>query len=98
MLGIQGRDVTEELSMMYGMPQGVYVAEVERGSGAKKAGITKGMIITGIGGTSVNSLAELQEQLCYYRAGEEVEVKVQVPADGENYQEEVVTVVLSKKV
>lgn len=98
MLGIQGRDVTEELSMMYGMPQGVYVAEVERGSGAKKAGITKGMIITGIGGTSVNSLAELQEQLRYYRAGEEVEVKVQVPADGENYQEEVVTVVLSKKV
>lgn len=98
MLGIQGRDVTEELSMMYGMPRGVYVAEVERRSGAKKAGITKGMIITGLGGTKVNSLAELQEQLRYYRAGEEVEVTVQVPADGENYEEQVITVVLGKKV
>ena len=98
MLGIQGRDVTEELSMMYGMPQGVYVAEVTRGSGAKKAGITKGMIITGIEGTKVDSLAGLQEQLRYYRAGEEVEVTVQVPSEGENYKEEVITVVLGKKV
>ena len=43
------------------MPTGVYVSEVISGGGAEKAGITKGVVITGIEGTSVNGMDALQE-------------------------------------
>lgn len=67
-LGIQGVDVTADSSEMYNMPTGVYVSEVIAGGGAKKAGITKGSVITGINGTSIDGMQALKEQLQYYRA------------------------------
>lgn len=67
-LGIQGVDVTADSSEMYNMPTGVYVSEVIAGGGAKKAGITKGTVITGINGTSIDGMQALKEQLQYYRA------------------------------
>lgn len=97
MLGIQGTDVTADASQMYGMPVGVYISEVVRGSGAKKAGITKGSIITKLQGTTIDSMKTLQEELQYYRAGEEVEVTIQVPGKNNEYEEQVVTVTLGKK-
>ena len=58
-LGIQGVDVTADSSEMYNMPTGVYVSEVIAGGGAKKAGITKGSVITGINGTSIDGMQAL---------------------------------------
>lgn len=95
-LGIQGVDVSEDSAQMYGMPTGVYVAEVLQGSGAKKAGITKGCIITKLEGSSVNSMEALKEQLQYYAAGETVEVTVQVPSSNGEYKEKTVKVTLGK--
>lgn len=95
-LGIQGYDVSEESAQMYDMPVGVYVAEVNKGSGAQKAGIKKGMIITGFEGITVTGMDSLKEQLSYYRIGEEVEITVQVPGNGGSYEETVVTVKLSE--
>ena len=96
-LGVQGTDVTEEAAQMYGMPAGFYVADVLKGSAAEKAGITKGCIITKIGGTSVNSGTAVQKELQYYRAGEEVDVTIAVQGNNGEYEEKVVTVKLDKK-
>ena len=78
-LGITGYDVSEEGAQMYNMPTGVYVKEVMSGGGAEKAGLTKGSIITGFEGSSISSMSSLQEQLQYYKAGEEVTLTVQIP-------------------
>ena len=69
-IGIKGVDVTSDSAQMYNMPTGVYVSEVISGGGAEKAGITKGAVITGIEGTTVDGKDALQEQLQYYKAGE----------------------------
>lgn len=95
-LGIQGVEVSEDSAQMYGMPTGVYVSEVTRGSGAQKAGITKGSIITKLEGTSVDSMTELKEQLEYYAVGDKVKVTLQVPSDNGEYKEQTVEVTLGE--
>lgn len=70
---------------------------VEKKGGAEKAGITKGSIITKFDGITIDSMATLQEQLRYFRAGEEVELVIQVPASNGEYEEQNVTVTLGKR-
>lgn len=96
-LGIQGVDVTVDSSEMYNMPTGVYVSEVIAGGGAKKAGITKGSVITGINGTSIDGTQALKEQLQYYRAGETVKITVATPEKNGEYAKRDVEVTLGKK-
>lgn len=96
-LGIQGVDVTADSSEMYNMPTGVYVSEVIAGGGAKKAGITKGSVITGINGTSIDGMQALKEQLQYYRAGEAVKITVATPEKNGEYAKRDVEVTLGKK-
>ena len=95
-LGIKGYDVTEEGAQMYNMPTGVFIAEVIDGGGAKDAGLTKGMIITEFDGSSVDDMETLKGLLEYYKVGEEVSVKVQVPEKNGEYTEQEVTVKLGK--
>ena len=95
-LGIEGYDVSEEGAQMYNMPTGVYVKEVMSGGGAEKAGLTKGSIITGFEGSSISSMSSLQEQLQYYKAGEEVTLTVQIPDKNGEYTEKDIKVTLGK--
>ena len=95
-LGIKGYDVSEEGAQMYNMPTGVYVKEVMSGGGAEKAGLTKGSIITGFEGSSISSKSSLQEQLQYYKAGEEVTLTVQIPDKNGEYTEKDIKVTLGK--
>ena len=95
-LGIKGYDVTEEGAQMYNMPTGVFIAEVIDGGVAKDAGLTKGMIITEFDGSSVDDMETLKGLLEYYKVGEEVSVKVQVPEKNGEYTEQEVTVKLGK--
>ena len=95
-LGIKGYDVTEEGAQMYNMPTGVFIAEVIDGGGAKDAVLTKGMIITEFDGSSVDDMETLKGLLEYYKVGEEVSVKVQVPEKNGEYTEQEVTVKLGK--
>ncbi len=95
-LGIKGYDVSEEGAQMYNMPTGVYVKEVMSGGGAKKAGLTKGSIITGFEGSSISGMSSLQEQLQYYKAGEEVTLTVQIPDKNGEYTEKDIKVTLGK--
>ena len=95
-LGIEGYDVSEEGAQMYNMPTGVYVKEVMSGGGDEKAGLTKGSIITGFEGSSISGMSSLQEQLQYYKAGEEVTLTVQIPDKNGEYTEKDIKVTLGK--
>lgn len=96
-IGIKGMIVSTEYSQQLNMPEGVYVSEVTKGGGAEKAGMTRGCIITGINGTTVSSMDDLQEQLQYYAKGDEVELTIQVPQSNGEYQEQSVNVTLGAK-
>lgn len=96
-LGITGFDVAEENAAMYSMPKGVYISKVAEGSGAEKAGLTKGSIIVEFDGTAIDSMATLQERLQYYKAGETVSVTVRVPSATGEYTENTVDVTLGER-
>ena len=96
-IGIKGVDVTSDSAQMYNMPTGVYVSEVISGGGAEKAGITKGAVITGIEGTTVDGMDALQEQLQYYKAGEKVKITVQTQSKNGEYEKKDVEVKLGKQ-
>lgn len=96
-IGIQGVDVTEDSAQMYDIPTGVYISEVVSGGGADKAGLTKGSVITGLNGTTIDSMSTLQEQLQYYKAGEKVTLTVQIPGNSGKYTEKQIEVTLGSK-
>jgi len=75
-LGISGISVTREVSQAYGMPEGVYIAQVYEGTAAEAAGLKQGDIITEFGGDKIASMEELQKELEFYAKGDTVEVKV----------------------
>ena len=77
-LGISGYDLGDERSKDkdLGVVEGVYVADVTDGSGAKAAGIESGDVIVGIEGKKVRNMAELQESIAKYRPGDKVEVTI----------------------
>lgn len=66
----------ESLSVKTGLSQGVYVAEVNKGSGADDAGILKGDIITKIDGRAIKNRSELLETIARKRPGDKVNVTV----------------------
>lgn len=94
-LGISGQDVTSEVAQAYDMPKGVYITAVEAGSAAEQAGLQKGDIITKFDGTSVSALADLKEQISYYKYGEQVEITYSSQENGQ-YAEKTVTVTLGQ--
>lgn len=95
-LGVRGYDVTAEGAQMYNMPAGVYISEIIDGGGAQKAGLSRGTIITKFEGSSIDGMEALQDQLSYYKAGEEVTLTVQIPQKNGEYAEEEVKVTLGK--
>lgn len=92
-LGISGINVTNDVAQMYGMPQGVYIAQVYEGTAAEAAGLIKGDIISGFEGSSVGSMEDLQGYLEYYEVGETVSLTIQRTSGGD-YREQEVSVTL----
>lgn len=95
-LGITGQNVTSEYTASYGMPEGIYVAEVSNGSPAQKAGLKRGYIITALNGKETKSMEQLQEKLQRCHAGDEGTITVQV-ADNGSYKEKSLSVTFGKK-
>lgn len=52
------------------------MAQVYEGTGAARAGLVRGDIITAVEGTTVRNQEELTKQLGYYKAGETVEITI----------------------
>ncbi len=96
-LGITGADVSSSMSQTFGIPVGVFVESVMENLGAQKAGIKKGYVITKFDGYAVTTIAQLQERLRYYKAGEKIEVTVKIPGGESGYEEKVLKVTLSNR-
>ena len=95
-LGVSCKNVSEETSQAYGIPMGVYVAEVTDKGPAAAAGIKKGDIIMELDGIKVSDYETLVNSLKYYAAGEKVEIVVSRANDG-NYREQKIEVTLGNK-
>lgn len=93
-LGIQGQDLTSDVAKVYNMPEGIYIAKVIAGSGAEKAGLRQGDIITKIDKTSLTSMSELQSELTSYSAGDKVIITLS-RQQGNGYEEMEIEVTLS---
>jgi serine protease Do len=86
-IGISGVTVTTDVSEVYSMPQGVYVAQVSEGGGAANAGIQKGDIITALNGEEISSMEDLKARLEYYAAGTTVTLTVERANNAGGYDE-----------
>ena len=95
-LGIIPQTVTTDAAELYGMPEGVYISQVEEGTPAAEAGLLKGDIIKKIDTRKVSTAEELREQLKYYEAGETIEITVMRSEEGE-YEERTVSVTLGER-
>lgn len=93
-LGISCINVTSDLSGDFGMPEGIFVAQVYEGTGADRAGLVRGDIITEFDGITVKSQEELTRQMAYYKAGETVEITI-MQGSPTGYQAKTVQVTLS---
>lgn len=82
-LGISPQNINDQISQMYGMPQGVFVYSVESGSAAAEAGMIRGDIIVSLDGQKISSADELLKVMEYYRAGETVSLTIKRAINGE---------------
>jgi len=80
-IGIYGRDVTEELSKMYKVPEGIMIADLVPKSPALQAGLKQYDIITEINGESVLSMDELNKAIRQYDIGDTIEITIQREID-----------------
>lgn len=93
-LGISGYMITDDYTQAYGMPKGIYIKEIVKESGADKAKLEIGNIITEVNGNKINQFADLTEILETKKAGDKVELTVKY-ISGREYKEKKVSVILS---
>ena len=79
LLGVQINDVSPELEEYLDKDikatRGVYVMEVNEGSGGEEAGLKKGDVIIGVDGADTYTTSRLQEMVARKRPGDKVELR-----------------------
>lgn len=75
-LGVNISDVNSEIAKDLKLPrvEGVYVADIVKGSGAEDAGLKSGDVIIKVNGVLVRNTPELQEQVALNRPGDKVDI------------------------
>lgn len=91
-LGIQVLNIDESTAGRYGMPEGVYISGKTQDN--TDTDLQKGYIITAINGTKVTDTTSLQQELSYYKAGEDVTLTVQYAGENGEYTSKDITVTL----
>lgn len=77
LIGLSLRYVSEQEAVYYNLPcDGLFVVEVTAGSGAEKAGITRGDIIISCEGVEVKTSEELNEMRDKHKAGDVMKFKI----------------------
>jgi len=95
-LGVSVAEVSDEYSIIYRIPKGVYVVGVVDGAGADQAGIREDDVITSVGGKETPTVVKLKEVLSSTSAGDEVEVTyVRPDEDGDYSEDNAVTVTVT---
>ena len=92
-VGVEGYMITEE-NNSYNMPIGFYISKVVKNSGADKAGLEIGNIITEIDGNKVTSFSDLSDVVYEKKKGDKVTLKISY-VNGREYAEKDVEVTLS---
>lgn len=69
-------DITKLMAAQYDLPVGIYIRSIISGSGAEKAGIQEGDVLTSMAGKKVATMKELEEVKKAYKAGDTVDVTV----------------------
>ncbi len=93
-IGVEGYLITEDQSKSYGMPVGFYISKISENSGADKAGLEIGNIITEIDGNKVTTMDDLTSVIYEKKKGDKVKLKISY-AKGRDYKEKEVEVTLS---
>jgi len=76
-IGISGQEITDIIARNYGLSKGIYITDVETGSGAYNAGIRKGDILTYMDGKRIETINDLDKVKESHKAGDTVTVKVE---------------------
>ena len=93
-IGVEGYMVTEQQSKQYNMPIGFYISNIVENSGADKANLEIGNIITKIEGKEVNKFSDLKNVLYEHKKGDKVTLTISYPS-GRNYKEKQIEITLS---
>ena len=93
-IGIEGYAITEQQSVNYNMPIGIYISKIVDGSGADKAGLEIGNIIVGIDDKEVTKFSDVTDYLYNKKKGDKVKLKINY-ISGRQYKEKEVEVTLS---
>lgn len=96
-LGISGSDITESYSQQLGLPEGIYVQEVQQGSPAENGGIYAGDVIVKYEGNSVTSMESLINKMGNNKAGDEVTITVSRRTQLGEFEEKDLTITLGAK-
>lgn len=75
-LGIGGEEINEFTAKQYGLPEGIYVTEVDASSSAYKGGMRRGDIIVAFGGKEVKTIKDINDIKNDHKPGDVVEVTV----------------------
>ena len=95
-LGIQGKNIGEDVAQAYDMPRGIYVYKIVENSLAADSDLREKDIITKVDSQSVRNMEELKDILSYYKSGEKVKLTVQRLKDSE-YEEKEIEITLSDR-
>lgn len=79
MLGISMTELTQELASLAGIKgdfSGVYIAELNRGGAAFKAGMREGDVLVAINGKQMKNPSEVQATVNSYKPGDKVEIAI----------------------
>lgn len=82
-LGVQLKDISENMVINYGMPAGILVYYVEEGGPAEAAGILNNDVLTAFDGQSIRTYEDLNNLLPYYAGGTEVTITLMRMVDGQ---------------
>lgn len=93
-IGVEGYMVTEEQNKAYNMPIGFYISSIVENSGADKAGLEIGNIITAINDNEVKSFSDLTDVLYTKKKGDKVKLRISYTS-GRKYSSKDVEITLS---
>jgi serine protease Do len=75
-MGVSVQNTDESAASMYGMPTGAYIASVDKGGAAERAGIQPKDIVIGLGDYKVSNVTDLTRALRNFSAGDTTTVTV----------------------
>lgn len=93
-MGVEGYMISESQSKSYNMPVGFYISKIVEGSGADKAGLEIGNIITEVEGNKVDDFSDLTDVIYEKKKGDKIKIKISY-ISGREYKEKELEVTLS---